>query len=120
MAETSVSTLRMRSPSTITMALVQTLPLPSTSFPKRSALTFPGLFGVCCAKPFPAQQSSSERHNQPPARSFKGVHLSSNIGGRGLRPRDALHLQSTPGKKSTGGLATPLATAAKVRDQSLL
>src|SRR2546422_46784 len=86
MAETSVSTLRMRSPSTITMALVQTFPWPSTSFPKRSALTFPGLFGVCCAKILPGQQSSSERDNQLRARSFKGVHLRSKIGGRGRAP----------------------------------
>src|SRR6266849_2710283 len=44
-ADASVVTLRMRSPSTITMAFVQSFPLASQSFPKRTALTVlaPGL-----------------------------------------------------------------------------
>src|SRR5260370_19628139 len=48
-ADASVVTLRMRSPSTITMAFAQSLPLASQSLPKRTALTVlaPGL---SCAK----------------------------------------------------------------------
>src|SRR2546429_2203629 len=38
-ADASVVTLRIRSPSTITMAFVQSWPLASQSFPKRTALT---------------------------------------------------------------------------------
>src|SRR5712692_8996056 len=55
-AAESVVTFRMRSPTTITMAFVQSFPLPSQSFPKRTALTVlaPGL---SCAQIPPAHEA---------------------------------------------------------------
>src|SRR5260370_1786399 len=57
-ADASVVTLRMRSPSTMTMAFVQSFPLASQSFPKRTALTVLTL-GFSCAQIPPAHDAPS-------------------------------------------------------------